>query len=80
MTGLVPLCDGLAGADNGGVLEWSPAGGWSLLPGTQINTGNSVAVSRDGEWVYIGEWNSRCIKKVRRGNAGEPETLAARKS
>ncbi len=64
----------MAGADTGGVLEWSPARGWELLPGTQINTANGVAVSRDGEWVYIGGWNSRCIKKVRRGGAGDPET------
>ena len=63
----------MAGADTGGVLEWSPGRGWSLLPGTQINTGNGVAVSRDGKWVYIGGWNSRCIKKVRRGG-GDPET------
>ena len=42
------------------------------LPGTQINTANGVAVSSDGEWVYIGGWNSRCIKKVRRGPA-DPE-------
>ena len=36
--------------------------------------GDGVAVSRDGEWVYIGGWNSRCIKKVRRGSADDPET------
>ena len=64
----------LAGEDTGGVLEWSPTGGWELLPGTQINTANGVAVSPDGEWVYIGGWNSRCIKKVRRGGAADPET------
>ena len=31
-------------------------------------------MSRDGEWVYIGGWNARCIKKVRRGSADDPET------
>ena len=64
----------LAGEDTGGVLEWSPAGGWALLPGTQINTANGVAVSPDGGWVYIGGWNSRCIKRVRRGDGAHPET------
>ena len=64
----------MAGADTGGVLEWSPSGGWTTLPGTQINTANGVAVSPDGEWVYIGGWNSRCLRKVRRGGA-EPDPV-----
>ena len=64
----------MAGADTGGILEWSSIHGWEVLPGTQINTANGVAVSRDGEWVYIGGWNARCIKKVRRGSADDPET------
>ena len=59
----------MAGADTGGVLEWSPAHGWAALPGTQINTANGVAVSPDGQWLYIGGWNSRCLRKVRRGAA-----------
>jgi hypothetical protein len=62
----------MAGADTGGVLEWSPKRGWVTLPGTQINTANGVAVSADGAWVYIGGWNSRCIRKVRRGSS-DPE-------
>ena len=44
----------IAGADTGGVLEWSPDRGWAALPGTQINTANGVAVSPDGKWLYIG--------------------------
>lgn len=70
----VSVEDAMAGADTGGVLEWSPAGGWRTLPGTQINTANGVAVSPDGCWVYIGGWNSRCIKKVRRGG-GDPDPV-----
>ena len=30
-------------------------------------------MSSDGDRVYIGGWNSRCIKKVRRGSADDPE-------
>jgi hypothetical protein len=66
----------IAGADTGGVLEWSPADGWVTLPGTQINTANGVAVSPDGDWIYIGGWNSRCIRKVRRGQTDpDPTTV-----
>jgi hypothetical protein len=66
--------EAMAGADTGGVLEWSPVRGWVALPGTQINTANGVAVSPDGEWVYIGGWNSRCRRKVRRGRADPDST------
>ena len=72
----VSVEEAMAGADTGGVLEWSPVRGWLALPGTAINTANGVAVSPDGEWVYIGGWNSRCIRKVRRGGA-EPESVTA---
>ena len=64
----------MAGADTGGVLEWSPVAGWRSLPGTGINTANGVAVSADGEWVYVGGWNSRCLRKVRRGVV-DPESV-----
>ena len=64
----VSVEEAMAGADTGGVLEWSPAQGWVTLPGTQINTANGVAVSPDGQWLYIGGWNSRCLRKVRRGS------------
>ncbi len=66
--------DAMAGADTGGVLEWSPGRGWTALPGTQINTATGVAVSPDGHWVYIGGWNSRCVKKVRRA-ADDPDPI-----
>jgi hypothetical protein len=58
-----------AGDETGGVFEWSPEHGWADLPGTAINSANGVAVSKDGHWVYIGGWHSRCIKKARRGAA-----------
>jgi sugar lactone lactonase YvrE len=67
----------MAGADTGGVLEWSPDAGWAVLAGTQINTANGVAVSPDGQWLYIGGWNSRCLRKVRRGAENpEPTTVS----
>jgi hypothetical protein len=74
--GEVSVEQAMAGADTGGVLEWSPDRGWAALPGTQINTANGVAVSPDGQWLYIGGWNSRCLRKVRRGSTNpEPTTV-----
>ncbi len=73
-SGRVSVEAAMAGADTGGVLEWSPRRGWVALPGTQINTANGVAVSPDGEWIYIGGWNSRCLKKVQRESANPDHT------
>jgi hypothetical protein len=74
---VVSVEQAIAGADTGGVLEWSPERGWVELPGTQINTANGVAVSPDGHWLYIGGWNSRCLRKVRRGTDNpEPTTVS----
>ena len=67
--GQASISDGSAEPNTGGVLEWSPTGGWSLLPGTQIYVANGVAVSPDGEWVFIGGWGACTIRKVRRGVA-----------
>lgn len=64
----------LAGEPTGGVLEWCPRGGWKELPGTQINIANGVALSPDGEWVFLGGWGLNEIRKVRRG-VPEPEVL-----
>jgi hypothetical protein len=55
------------GEETGGVFEWTPGTGWNALPGAGINSANGVAVSKDGRWVFIGGWSSRCIKKARRG-------------
>jgi len=73
----VSVEEAMAGIETGGVLEWSPSQGWVTLPGTQINTANGVAVSPDGQWLYIGGWNSRCLRKVRRGSADPAATTVS---
>jgi hypothetical protein len=70
----VSVEEAMAGADTGGVLEWSADTGWRALPGTSINTANGVAVSADGDWLFIGGWNSQCVKRVRRGGS-DPEAV-----
>lgn len=64
--------DWQSGAPTGGVLEWSPWHGWTKLPGTQINVANGIAVSPDGQWVFLGGWGLCEIRKVQRSGA-EPE-------
>jgi len=57
---------GMSGVDTGGVMEWSPAGDWREISGSQINTANGVAASADGEWVFVAGFATREIRKLRR--------------
>jgi hypothetical protein len=72
----VTMEETMQGAESGGVLEWSSKGGWSLLADSQMCVANGIAVSSDEQWVYIGGWNSRTIKRIRRSGAA-PETRVA---
>jgi sugar lactone lactonase YvrE len=56
----------MGGGDTGGVMEWTPAGSWREIPGSQINTANGVAASADGEWVFVAGFATREIRKLRR--------------
>ena len=65
---------GFSGVDTGGVMEWTPAGGWREVPGSQINTANGVAASADGEWVFVAGFGTREIRKLRR-LGGDPQAV-----
>lgn len=52
----------------GGVFEWTPDAGWSSVAGSELNSANGIAVSPDGEWIYLAGWRSRCIAKICRGD------------
>jgi DNA-binding beta-propeller fold protein YncE len=62
-----------AGEETGCVVEWTPEQGWSVLPGSAINSANGVAVTPDGGTVYVAGWRSRCVRRITRGPGG-PET------
>jgi len=61
----------LGGAPTGKVVEWSPADGWRDVAGSQMNSTNGIAVSADGDRVFIAGWNPRTLVRVTRGE-GEP--------
>ena len=48
-------------------MEWNPSTGWKKIEGTDTGYPNGVAVSPDGEWVYIASWATGEIIKVSRG-------------
>jgi hypothetical protein len=43
----------LFGAASGHVIEWSPATGFSVVPGSECALANGVAVSKDGARVFV---------------------------
>jgi hypothetical protein len=59
----------------GFVYEWSPGDGWQRLAGSEIDSANGIAVSGDGEWVYLSGWRSACLKRIPRRRSTPVEAL-----
>ena len=51
----------------GVVWEWSPAGGWSIVPGSRSAGPNGIEASADGEWLYVNVWGGRQVLRLSRG-------------
>lgn len=49
------------------VVEWSPATGWSMVPGSELSGPNGLVASADGEWLYIGAYTGQALYKLSRG-------------
>ncbi|NYE47183.1 sugar lactone lactonase YvrE [Spinactinospora alkalitolerans] len=55
-----------AGEDTGEVIEWSPDEGWEEVPGSAMPAPNGVAISEDGQAVFVASWTSREIVRLAR--------------
>ncbi|MET0535068.1 MAG: hypothetical protein ABW171_12655 [Steroidobacter sp.] len=55
------------GGISGFVAEWSPARGWSEVPGTQLVANNGVGVSPDGKKIFITTWGDGKLHVISRG-------------
>lgn len=56
----------VAGAQ-GVVWEWSPADGWTIVPGSESAGPNGIEATPDGEWLYINVWGGRQVLRLSRG-------------
>ncbi|HTO69503.1 MAG TPA: hypothetical protein VMR31_06545 [Myxococcota bacterium] len=63
---VLSLLAGLLRLPTGCVLEWQPATGFRELAGTGGSGPNGVAVSRDGEVLYVDEYFSDQVRKIAR--------------
>ncbi len=64
----------LLGLDTGEVWEWTPDASWRAVPGTAASMPNGVAVSRDGQRVYLTAMNSKTLRAVDR-DGGNPQEV-----
>lgn len=59
----------------GFVYEWTPAGAWREVPGTAGTLPNGVAVSADGERVFVAMSTPRKIVSVNRADGSDPRSV-----
>lgn len=55
------------GWTNGEVLEWNPAAGWTVVPGSEFPGPNSLEASKDGAWLFIDQWPAKRVIRLSRG-------------
>lgn len=58
---------GRAGGICGNVLEWrSRDEGWSIVPGTDLNFPNGIALAPDGQSYFVASWGTKKVVRVPR--------------
>jgi hypothetical protein len=62
----VYLVLGLLRVPTGDVLEWQPGAGFRELPGTRAAFPNGIAVSKDGETLWVDEYLDDEVRKISR--------------
>jgi hypothetical protein len=61
---------GLAGGINGNVLEWRNSDeGWTIVPGTDLNFPNGIAVTPGGDAYIVASWGAKKLVRVPRRNS-----------
>lgn len=59
-----------AGEATGTVLHWTPESGWETLAGSELSTPNGIALSPDGDSLYVASWGGRELVELDRAGAG----------
>jgi hypothetical protein len=56
-----------SGQNNREVWERHTSTGWKIVPGSESAGPNSLEISKDGKWLYIGGWGSQSFIRLSRG-------------
>lgn len=65
----------MAGQINGVVYRWSPGQGFSEVPGTRLSGDNGIAVSSDGNWLFVNAYGTLEIYRVPLSGKGERKSV-----
>lgn len=65
-----------AGETTGEVLHWTPENGWSVVEGSEMSTPNGIAVSADGQSLYVASWGGRELVELDRTTGEVLNTVA----
>ncbi len=60
-----------AGENVSSLFEWTPAGGWAKIPGSEGSGLNGIEASKDGKAIYVSEWAVNQVVKFTR-EPGKP--------
>jgi hypothetical protein len=59
------------GIKDGLLYEWTPKGGFKIIPGSEMSGANGVEVSADGKWILANAWPEQRVIRFGR-NGGMP--------
>lgn len=65
-----------AGEVTGEVLHWTPENGWAVVEGSEMSTPNGIAVSEDGDSLYVASWGGRELVELDRTTGEVLNTVA----
>jgi len=60
-----------SGERNGEVWEWQTGPGWQKVAGSEAAGANGIESSDDGRTIYVGEWGTRSVFRLPRGQAAQ---------
>lgn len=63
------------GTQTGGVLKWTPQGGWSEFTPIKMSGANGATVTPDGKWAFISEWSDYKIWKFAMDGSVPPQSI-----
>lgn len=63
------------GTETGGVLKWTPGGGWTEFTPIKMSGANGAAITADGRWVFISEWSDYKIWKFALDGSLPPRSI-----
>ena len=75
-TGATGALMGMLGRDTGYVLEWTPDGSWTVVPGTAAPFPNGIEISPDGKSIYLNAYLADEVRKIDR-TSGELRAVAS---